>query len=41
LSADALPDQINAALNAGFEDYLTKPVVFRELLRVLDRSGAS
>jgi len=36
LSADALPEQIDAALDWGFEGYLTKPVDFRELLRVLD-----
>jgi PAS domain S-box-containing protein len=36
LSADALPEQINAALVAGFADYLTKPIDFRELLNVLD-----
>jgi PAS domain S-box-containing protein len=36
LSADALPEQINAALASGFEDYLTKPIDFRALLKVLD-----
>jgi len=36
LSADALPEQIHAALAMGFEDYLTKPVNFRDLLNVLD-----
>lgn len=36
LSADALPEQIDTALRWGFEDYLTKPVNFRHLLRVLD-----
>jgi PAS domain S-box-containing protein len=36
LSADALPEQISAALAVGFEDYLTKPIDFRELLNVLD-----
>jgi len=36
LSADALPEQIAAALAMGFEDYLTKPVNFRDLLDVLD-----
>ena len=36
LSADALPEQIEAALAMGFEDYLTKPIDFRELLNVLD-----
>jgi CheY-like chemotaxis protein len=36
LSADALPEQINVALVSGFEDYLTKPIDFRALLKVLD-----
>jgi CheY-like chemotaxis protein len=36
LSADALPEQISAAMAAGFEDYLTKPIDFRELLDVFD-----
>ena len=36
LSADALPEQIDAALAMGFADYLTKPINFRELLDVLD-----
>jgi PAS domain S-box-containing protein len=36
LSADALPEQIDAALAAGFENYLTKPLDFRRLLDVLD-----
>ncbi len=36
LSADALPEQIDAALASGFEDYLTKPINFRDLLDVLD-----
>jgi PAS domain S-box-containing protein len=36
LSADALPEQIDTALAAGFESYLTKPVDFRKLLNVID-----
>jgi PAS domain S-box-containing protein len=36
LSADALPEQIDAAMNDGFRDYLTKPVDFRKLLLLLD-----
>jgi PAS domain S-box-containing protein len=35
LSADALPEQIDAALAGGFEEYLTKPINFVEILRVL------
>ncbi|HEU5293633.1 MAG TPA: ATP-binding protein [Burkholderiaceae bacterium] len=43
LSADALPEQIASAMAAGFDRYLTKPVDFQELLRVVDgcrREGA-
>ena len=40
LSADALPEQISAAMAAGFEDYLTKPIDFRELLDVFDGKRA-
>lgn len=36
LSADALPEQIEAAMRHGFEGYLTKPIDFRELLTLLD-----
>jgi PAS domain S-box-containing protein len=36
LSADALPEQISSALERGFEGYLTKPVDFVALLRVVD-----
>ena len=39
LSADALPEQIEAAMRCGFEDYLTKPINFRELLAVFDKHG--
>ena len=41
LSADALPEQISAAMAAGFEDYLTKPIDFRELLDVFDGKRAA
>ena len=36
LSADALPQQIASAMACGFDRYLTKPVDFQELLRVVD-----
>ncbi len=36
LSADALPEQIDAAMAFGFESYLTKPINFDEVLAVLD-----
>jgi signal transduction histidine kinase/ActR/RegA family two-component response regulator len=36
LSADALPGQITAAIEYGFEHYLTKPIDFRRLLNVFD-----
>jgi hypothetical protein len=37
LSADALPEQIRTALSCGFEGYMTKPIVFEELLAMLDK----
>jgi CheY-like chemotaxis protein len=37
LSADALPEQIRTALACGFESYMTKPIVFEELLAMLDK----
>jgi len=36
LSADALPEQIRAAMACGFENYLTKPINFEAVLGVLD-----
>ena len=36
VSADAMPEHISAALDVGFEGYLTKPLDFRKLLEVLD-----
>ena len=36
VSADALPEQIRAAMDQGFEGYLTKPIDLRQLLQVLD-----
>ena len=38
VSADALPSQIDLALDAGALRYLTKPVSVSELLRVLDET---
>ncbi|WP_169788047.1 CHASE domain-containing protein [Caldimonas brevitalea] len=37
LSSDALPSQVRAARDAGFAEYLTKPVQLQDLLRVIDR----
>jgi PAS domain S-box-containing protein len=37
LSANALADDITAALNAGFDDYLTKPLDIAAFLRCIDR----
>ncbi|MCW7539133.1 CHASE domain-containing protein [Aquabacterium sp. A7-Y] len=37
LSGDALPSQVAAARDAGFAEYLTKPVQLDELLAVVDR----
>ena len=36
LSADALPEQIDAALKDGFRGYLTKPIEFGKLLSLFD-----
>jgi len=36
LSADALPEQIDAALKDGFRGYLTKPIEFAKLLSLFD-----
>lgn len=36
LSADALPEQIDAALKDGFRGYLTKPIEFSKLLSLFD-----
>jgi len=36
LSADALPEQIDAALRDGFRGYLTKPIEFSKLLALFD-----
>jgi PAS domain S-box-containing protein len=36
LSADALPEQIRAAMACGFESYLTKPINFDEVLALFD-----
>ena len=37
LSADAMPDHIQAALAAGFDDYWTKPIQFDNFLAQIDR----
>ena len=38
LSANALADDITAALNAGFDDYLTKPLDMTAFLQRIDRT---
>lgn len=37
LSADAMQDQIDAARAAGFDDYWTKPIDIKQVLKKLDR----
>ena len=37
VSADAMPDNIHAALAIGFNDYLTKPLDFRRFDGIIDR----
>ena len=39
VSANAMPEQIEEAKAAGFDDYLTKPVSMKLLLAELDRLG--
>ena len=41
LSADALPEQIDAAMRCGFDGYLTKPIDFEKLLALLDNEQAT
>jgi PAS domain S-box-containing protein len=38
LSADAMPEQMQAARHAGFDDYWTKPIDVRRMLRSLARA---
>jgi PAS domain S-box-containing protein len=40
VSADALPDQIDQALSAGFDDYVTKPVNPARLVQVIAEQQA-
>lgn len=40
LSADALPEHINTAMAAGFDDYWTKPIQFDRFLAGIDRLAA-
>lgn len=37
VSADAMPDNIRAALALGFDDYLTKPLDFQRFDEVIER----
>ena len=41
LSADAMPEHINDALAAGFDDYWTKPIQFDRFLAGIDRMAAA
>jgi CheY-like chemotaxis protein len=41
VSADAMPEQIEAAMRAGFEGYITKPVDYRTLTETLARQFES
>jgi CheY-like chemotaxis protein len=40
ISANAMPDQINKAMEAGFLHYLTKPIKVDQLLNVIDLVAA-
>jgi signal transduction histidine kinase len=37
LSADAMPTQINIAMEAGFDDYITKPIDIKEIRAIFNR----
>ena len=41
VSADAVPENIQTALAAGFDQYLTKPIDFRQLDLLLARYGCA
>ena len=41
LSGDNLPEEIKVGIRAGFQDYLTKPIIIAKLDAALDRSIAS
>lgn len=41
LSANAMPDEVQAARGAGFDDYWTKPVDITRLVEDVERYGAS
>lgn len=41
LSADAMPDHVEAALAAGFDDYWTKPIQFERFLAGVDGLAAA
>lgn len=38
ISADAMPDEIKKAMDAGFDDYLTKPIQLKLLKSVIERN---
>ncbi len=38
LSADVLPEQINKAMLAGFDDYLTKPIDMKAFIRIVEEA---
>jgi CheY-like chemotaxis protein len=37
LSANAMPEDIERGMGAGFDDYWTKPIKFRPFLEALER----
>ena len=36
LGADAVPGKIDLAMEAGFDQYLTKPVAFKQIIKIID-----
>lgn len=41
VSGDSLPEDISKGINAGFQGYITKPIVIAELFKALDTAIAS
>jgi CheY-like chemotaxis protein len=41
VSGDSLPEDISKGINAGFQGYITKPIIIEELFKALDIAIAS
>ena len=40
LSADAMPEKITLAMESGFDQYLTKPVAFKQIIKIIEALGS-